>query len=165
MTLTILSAAAFSMPLPHSSVHAWPETAAMHTKVTCVTVAGKPIPLIQREHVAALGDGPVEIDDLIAALEADHGEDYLADARKWAADVAFRNEDTLASLRMKAGLSQTQLATRMGMKQPQLARMERGKNDVQVSMIERIAVALQLPEAEVYEAVKRTVKQGTTANA
>jgi len=162
---TILSAVAFSMPLPHCSLHDWPEAVATtHARVTYVTVAGKTVSVIQKNNVAALGDGPVELDDFISALEADHGADYLSEARAWAAEAAFKQADTLASLRMKAGLSQAQLAARMGMKQPQLARMERGKNDVQVSMIERLASALHLPESQVYEAVKRTVKQGNLQN-
>jgi DNA-binding XRE family transcriptional regulator len=134
------------------------------TRVAYVTVAGKTVPVIQKSAVAALGDGFVELDDLIAAYEADQGSDFFSEARVWAAGTAFGDDDTLASLRMKAGLSQAQLAARMGMKQPQLARMERGRHDVQVSMIERLATALQLEEDTVYRAVKRTLRQGVDAN-
>ncbi|RDU96176.1 XRE family transcriptional regulator [Trinickia dinghuensis] len=104
----------------------------------------KATPSLQRDHVVVLGDGPVELDELIAELESVHGEDFLADARKWAAVTVYGHSNTLASLRLKAGLSQAQLASRMNMTQSQLAHIERGKNDIPVSMAFRIAQALGL---------------------
>jgi DNA-binding XRE family transcriptional regulator len=124
-----------------------------------VVVAGKSIEILRKSHVASLGDGPVEIDDLISALEADHGPEFLSEGRRWAAEQAFVGGDNLASLRMKAGLSQAQLATRIGMKQPQLARIEAGKNDIQISMITRLARGLDVSETVAFEAAQRTRKE------
>ncbi|MGP3661483.1 helix-turn-helix domain-containing protein [Burkholderia gladioli] len=153
--LSILSVAALAQPLPPSNgIQSWEGAptvqyaklsgAALLDKKSCPDVA--------------LGDDPIEIDDLISKLELAHGEDYLADARAWAAGVSNPKFDTLASLRMKAGLSQRQLADRMDMKQPQLAKIEQGTN-VGVDMIERLAVALGRSEHDVFDAVKVT-RQG-----
>jgi len=163
--LTILSAAAFCVPLPHSSIQEWPSTATHVVQhITYATLDGKSIPIPKKSHLAALGNNSVDIDDLILALEADNGQDFLSDERRWVGEIALGDRDDLASLRLKAGLSQKQLAERMGMKQPQLARIERGRHDVKVSMIRRLAEALDVSESTVYEAVKQsTVSEGGLA--
>ena len=48
----------------------------------------------------------------------------------------------LAALRLKAGLSQSQLASRIGTQQSNVSRMEKGQTDVQLSTMRRIAQAL-----------------------
>lgn len=60
-------------------------------------------------------------------------------------EIALRRRDLLASLtarRAEAGLSQTELAARMGTSQSAVARLEAGGADVRLSTLERYAAAL-----------------------
>jgi transcriptional regulator with XRE-family HTH domain len=52
--------------------------------------------------------------------------------------------DDLAVRRRAAGLSQTEVAARMGTSQSAVARLEAGRDDVRVSTLERYAQALGL---------------------
>ena len=61
------------------------------------------------------------------------------------AEISERREQLLADLvtaRRKAGLSQTELAARMGTSQSAVARLESGDADVRLSTLERYAGAL-----------------------
>jgi ribosome-binding protein aMBF1 (putative translation factor) len=79
----------------------------------------------------------------------------LARARAWLAQSAFGDEpDSLKKLRLEKGLSQTQLASLMGTTQAQIARIESGQRDVQVSTIERLAEALDVDPVQVFNAVR-----------
>lgn len=74
----------------------------------------------------------------------------LAKARqKLAGELAA---SPLATLRLRAGLSQQQIAERMGVSQPQVARCEQGKHDPGTETIARLAEALGVSIAEVFEA-------------
>lgn len=50
--------------------------------------------------------------------------------------------EELVAARVAAGLSQTELAARMGTSQSAIARLERGAADVRLSTLERYAAAL-----------------------
>ncbi|QYF95587.1 helix-turn-helix transcriptional regulator [Massilia sp. PAMC28688] len=76
-----------------------------------------------------------------------------ARARQKIAGRLAGEEPSLAQLRLAKGMSQSQLAEAMGKKQPYVARLESGSNDVQMSTIEAIAKALALPAADVFVAV------------
>jgi DNA-binding XRE family transcriptional regulator len=60
----------------------------------------------------------------------------------------------LAVLRLQAGLSQQQMAERMGVTQPQIARCEQARHDPGTETIARMARALELSEQAVFEAVR-----------
>lgn len=53
--------------------------------------------------------------------------------------------ESIVSARMKCGLSQRELARRLGMKPAQLCKLERGKNVPENETLSRIALALDLP--------------------
>lgn len=76
-----------------------------------------------------------------------------ARARQKIAGRLEGGEPSLAQLRLAKGMSQSQLAEAMGKKQPYVARLESGSNDVQMSTIEAIAKALGVPAANVFAAV------------
>ena len=60
-------------------------------------------------------------------------------------DMAARRRDlssALAACRMDLGLSQTEVAARMGTSQSAVARLESGEADVRLSTLERYAAAL-----------------------
>lgn len=60
---------------------------------------------------------------------------------------------TLAMLRLQKGLSQSRLATLIGTKQPYIARVESGDDDLKISTIEKIAAALDLSPQEVFAVI------------
>lgn len=80
----------------------------------------------------------------------------LADPARAARVAAFRKEvgealtdkrggrETLAALRMKAGLSQAALAEKMGTKQPNIARWEKSPAGMQFESIAKLAEALSV---------------------
>ncbi|MCW6009862.1 helix-turn-helix domain-containing protein [Micromonospora sp. CPCC 205371] len=60
-------------------------------------------------------------------------------------EMAIRRRELLAQLaeqRRAAGLSQAEVAVRMGTSQPAVARMEAGEVDVRMSTVERYAAAV-----------------------
>jgi len=96
----------------------------------------------------------VSIGALVAEREKDprKAAAYARARQKLAARLAG-GEASLVQLRLAKGMSQSQLADAMGKKQPYVARLESGSNDVQVSTIEALAKALSVPAAEVFAAV------------
>lgn len=60
---------------------------------------------------------------------------------------------SLVALRMKAGLSQSELAKRMNTQQPSVARWERAPESMSFSTIEALAVALQVETMAVCAAI------------
>jgi transcriptional regulator with XRE-family HTH domain len=61
------------------------------------------------------------------------------------AEIAARRRelaDELAARRVESGLSQTEVAARMGTSQSAVARLESGEADVRLSTLERYAAAL-----------------------
>lgn len=61
---------------------------------------------------------------------------------------------TFRDLRLKAGLSQIQLAKRANATQSYIARLEAGTLDPGTDMLARLAKALDMSEAEVFAAVR-----------
>jgi len=60
-------------------------------------------------------------------------------------DLAVRRRelmDELAEVRRESGLSQTEIAARMGTSQSAVARLERGELDARLSTVERYAAAV-----------------------
>ena len=62
---------------------------------------------------------------------------------------------SLAALRLQSGLSQTQLAEKLGTQQSNVSRLENNPSDVQVSTVMKLAEALQRPATEVFGAIVR----------
>lgn len=80
----------------------------------------------------------------------------LARARMKLAGIVGDGTVSIASLRLAKGLSQKQLAERMGASQPYIARLERGE-DVRITTIRNLAVALGEPVAKVFAALDDTL--------
>lgn len=72
------------------------------------------------------------------------------------------SEHSLAGLRLSQGFSQTQLAAKMGVQQPYIARIERGDDDLKTSTIENLAAALGVGADRVFSALAaaRTSRKG-----
>ena len=105
-----------------------------------------------------------EFESLLHEMEANPAEaESLRTGRKWVASK-FGNGD-LASLRLAAGLSQTQLAVLCEMSQPHVSRYESGKHEPMTSVTEKLAHALNVPMEEVFRAwqMSRAAAQRTEA--
>lgn len=74
----------------------------------------------------------------------------LAAGRQWVAD-SFGSRD-LASLRLSAGLSQAELASRCGLEQPHVSRFESGRHEPLLSTAQRMAKALDVSLEQLFAA-------------
>jgi len=80
----------------------------------------------------------------------------LQQARKWFTD-AFHSEDgdTVRTLRLQNGWSQTQLAARLGTSQPHVARIERGTENLAIETCRRLCSVLSVDMNTLDEALRR----------
>jgi DNA-binding XRE family transcriptional regulator len=98
----------------------------------------------------------MRIDDYVAQLEADpEWADELKRSRMELA-VQIDGLSSLASMRLTRGLSQRQLAERIGASQPQIARLEQGKGNPEVATLRKLARELQVRIDEVLLAFERS---------
>lgn len=91
-----------------------------------------------------LPEGFTPLDDLVAKSESDPKRRIaLEKARNWLANtLTLDAQQSLRALRLKQGLSQANLASRVGTTQAQIARIESGQQDVLIGTVLRIANAL-----------------------
>ena len=67
----------------------------------------------------------VEAESFLDQLITKHSlDDLMPKSRAWVAEEFYSAEETIASLRLKAGLTQNQLARKLGMPQSSVARLE-----------------------------------------
>jgi transcriptional regulator with XRE-family HTH domain len=57
----------------------------------------------------------------------------------------------LRAIRRKLGLTQEDVAQRSGLEQGEVSRIERGLRDPHVSTVEKLAVAVEVPIAQLFE--------------
>lgn len=99
----------------------------------------------------------ISLEALTAEFEADEAmAQHMATARQELAPLLYgEGAQTLSALRLASGLSQSQLAQRVGTSQPHIARIERGNNDPTTEVVARIAVALGVDEGQAFMAIRR----------
>jgi DNA-binding XRE family transcriptional regulator len=97
-------------------------------------------------------DEELSVDDMFAQLESSDSRAVAATelGTKWVASTFFANRgNSLASLRMHAGLSQRALAEKLRVSQPLIAKWEKEKEpNMQLSTVKKLSAALsiELPE-------------------
>lgn len=101
----------------------------------------------------------VAMDDRIARLERNpRRKAALERARarigQWLGDEELPGS-ALAALRLKAGLSQRELAQRVGTQQANISRLEKRPDDPKLSTLEGLAAAMAVPLETVIAAVKK----------
>lgn len=97
-----------------------------------------------------------EFDSLVASLENDPDSARgLSEGRKWVANQ-FYDAATLASLRLRAGLSQKQFAQVCGIEQPHVSRYEAGKHEPSLSVAAKMASALGVDLDDFFKAWENT---------
>lgn len=116
------------------------------------------VPLDALSDDPAIVNGGAEASDFFARRSKDPVRAArLATARKklgQALEATHGKRTGLVALRMKVGLSQTELAQRMGTQQPSVARWERSPKTMSFQNIEAIAVALGVGAMEVFSAIQ-----------
>lgn len=95
----------------------------------------------------------LSVGDFIANLEAAGFADAIKDGRREIASWIDK-KTTLRTLRLSAGFSQEQLASAMGTSQSQVARIESGRQELTLSTLERLAVALRCNIHDVVDAAR-----------
>ena len=86
------------------------------------------------------------IGDLVTRWEQDNERrTRLEEARQWFADTFHAGEkDTIRTMRLRKGMSQAQLAEKIGTSQSHIARIERGTENVHIETCRRLCEALQI---------------------
>jgi DNA-binding XRE family transcriptional regulator len=106
------------------------------------------------ESTVELPEGFKRIGDYVAELEATpEGAAGMREARaRLGRVIQDSGPPTLRSMRLALGLSQTQLAAKVGTSQPQIARIEAGRPDPTYDTFVRIAGALEAAVTDVVAA-------------
>lgn len=89
----------------------------------------------------------------------------LAEARGMIADALYPDDGvTLKTLRLKAGLTQTQLAAILETSQPHIARIEMGRQDPAMSTCRKLSAALGVSLDSISAALERQaeINEGKT---
>jgi predicted transcriptional regulator len=96
------------------------------------------------------------IDDYVAELETE--QEWADELKRSRIELASQVENlsSLMSMRLSRGLSQRQLAEKIGASQPQIARLEQGKGNPEVATLRRLARELNVRIDEVLLAFERS---------
>ncbi len=124
------------------------ENRSFYTDASCkiINIEANKAPASQRQSFS-------EFDKLISSLEENQETaSALGEARKWVADSFYSDLPTLASLRLKAGLSQRKLGEICGLEQSHVSRYESGKHEPSLSIAITIAKALGVSAEVLFEA-------------
>ena len=99
-------------------------------------------------------NGFVSMDDFLADLERDSNfSESLPEGRKWVANSFYKDKNSLSKLRLEKGWSQKQLAEKLNTKQPYIARIENGIEDMQLSTIKKLSKIFGISIVEIIEAI------------
>lgn len=116
-----------------------PEPIRQVSSSRCPVYEFQQVSVAREENAASFSDFDKLIDSLEKDPEASQG---LKEGRSWVASTYYRDIETLASLRLKAGLSQKQLAQACGIEQPHISRYESGKHEPSISVAAMLSNAL-----------------------
>lgn len=82
----------------------------------------------------------------------------MEQARKWVADTFHAEDgDTVRTLRLRNGWSQSQLATKLGTSQPHVVRIERGTENLTIETCRRLCSVLGVDMNTLDQALRRQV--------
>lgn len=149
MTIRKAGSAAESSPIgSFSESEAKPASARQRVIYLDVSVQ-RPLPL----------PNTVSLNSLLEEFEADEAmAQHMSDARQELSTALYSDEpDTLSAVRLAVGLSQVQLAERVGTSQPYIARVEGGRVDPGTSMVVRIAEALGIDAEQAFRAIRNQI--------
>lgn len=107
----------------------------------------------------AIKRGGMMVDDYLAKVLQEPGlEARVSSFRRRVGSTAIDEGNvSLAALRLSVGLTQQQLADRMGMRQPNVARLERNPRAIQIETMMKLSEALSVSLQAVVEAVAKSI--------
>ena len=110
-------------------------------------------------HASVAAELHTGFDAFMAELENDPAHSAgFAEARSWVAENFYAEDGvTIRTIRLKAGLTQKQLALAIGTSQPQIAKIESGRHDPVMSTCKRLSVALGVTLDVISDAMERQV--------
>ncbi len=89
-------------------------------------------------------EGGKSVNEYLSKFKGDPAiEASLSNGAKWVADNYYPGERSIRALRLQKGLSQEDLALRIGSKQSYVSRIENGEVDLQLSTVRKLAAALE----------------------
>ena len=99
----------------------------------------------------------LSIDDLVSEFESDEETSVaLERGRRWVADAFYDdNGDTVRTLRLRKGWSQTQLAVALATSQSHVARIERGTENIYIATCRKLCKALEVDMNTLDESLQR----------
>jgi DNA-binding XRE family transcriptional regulator len=99
----------------------------------------------------------VAIGDLVKRWEQDTGKRAaIEEGRQWIAEAFYPGDgDTVRTLRLRKGWSQTRLAEALGTSQSHVARIERGTENLAIQTCRKLAAALDIDLNTLDQALKR----------
>jgi DNA-binding XRE family transcriptional regulator len=105
------------------------------------------------------------IDEYVASLERDSGMAQRIGAARRSLGAALHSDEpeSVAAMRLAAGLSQAHLAQRIGTSQSHIACIELGKTDPGTDVINKIARALRADPTRLFRAI--SAKRAATEEA
>lgn len=107
-----------------------------------------------REPVHLVPEGFRDVGDIVAEAEQnDQDRSALAEARRILAERFYSSENSIRTLRLKAGLSQKALGERMGTSQSHIARIESNGSSVEIRTAASLARALDIDLCAVVSAL------------
>ena len=93
------------------------------------------------------------LDDFLKSILSDPTiQEDAKSSRAWVADT-FYERPSIKVFRLKAGLSQTELARLMNTSQAQIAKIEKGDQDIMYSTLKKLSVALGVTLNDLDEAL------------
>ena len=115
---------------------------------------------VEYQVVDGKGPSPLELGEGLRALLSEFSDQELTDARKRLAERAAIDSAglSLAGLRLRAGLSQADLADILGTSQSRVSRIEAGREEPGFSFLTRLSDALGSEPNELFAALKATLK-------
>lgn len=110
-----------------------------HNSIKTPSVTGKKLIFTLFRKASSSGSDGLSVSDVITELGLD-----LSESRAKLSQFLLEQTgvETFSSLRLKAGLSQSQLADKIGVKQEQISRWTNNETDIGMFSLEKISVAL-----------------------
>jgi DNA-binding XRE family transcriptional regulator len=109
-----------------------------------------------------LADGSIPARELFASVRRDNPEIARAEAEMGSKLTVARN---VLRLRVRAGMSQAELAQRIGTSQPRIAQIEAARVNVTIETLDRIAAAFSVQTATLFKPAMSTAPQASPASA
>lgn len=152
MTQTTPSASVSSAPTKSFETvvgKAGEATSSIRCKVFAFEAYAAPQPQTPAKHTS--------ISQLTAEWEQDaQGRADLKEGRQWVADTFYGEDgDTVRTLRLRKGWSQTRLADELATSQSHIARIERGTENLTIETCRKLARALSIDLNTLDQALKR----------